>query len=208
MIILSAKGYITRPTPHVLSGAFTKQPTGDNWLALNKAKFYVTNISEDNYLLIPKLTSEKRRYIPIGFMDSTSLSSDLVFIMTNATKYHFVILTSSVHMAWMRAVAGRFKGDYRYSKNIVFNNFPWPVIDSKIKENITQKANEVLNVREKYQDWSYAELYDALLMPIDLLNAHKNLDKAVMEAYGVDWGTMTEAECVAELMTMYKILKE
>lgn len=179
---------------------------GTRDIAKTPTKFHVTNISDDNYLLIPKLTSEKRRYIPIGFMDSNSLSSDLVFIMPNATKYHFGMLTSNVHMAWMRAVAGRLEMRYRYSKNIVYNNFPWPVVDSKIKENISQKADEVLNTRKKYPDWNYAELYDALLMPIDLLNAHKDLDKAVMEAYGFDWRTMTESECVAELMKNYKTL--
>lgn len=156
-----------------------------------------------HYIIVPKVSSEKRRYIPLGFMDSTVIASDLVFIIPNATLFHFGILTSSVHMAWMRAVCGRLKSDYRYSKDIVYNNFVWcsPTDEQKLK--IEKTAQAILDARAKYSDSSLADLYDETLMPADLRKAHEANDNAVMQAYGFD-AKMTEAEIVAELFKMYE----
>lgn len=158
------------------------------------------------YIVVPKVSSEKRKYVPIGFMDSKIIASDLVFIIPNASIYEFGVLTSNVHMAWMRTVAGRLKSDYRYSKDIVYNNFVWPQIDQKSIERITQTANDILEARKLYPKSTYADLYDDTFMPPELRKAHQENDKAVMEAYGFDWRTMTESECVAELMKLYQAL--
>lgn len=172
-------------------------------IANTPTKFQTTNISKSNYLLIPRVTSENRKYIPIGFMSTNSIASDAVLIMPNASIYHFGILTSNIHNAWMRVVGGRLKGDYRYSKNIVYNNFPWPKTNEKVKIIVSKKAELVLKVRQKYKDWSYADLYDPLFMPRDLLKAHKELDKAVWEAYGKSWDIDSESDCVEYLMKLY-----
>lgn len=176
-------------------------------LANTPTMFQTINISKDNYLLIPRVTSEKRIYIPIGFMSSNSMASDAVHIMPNANIYHFGILTSNVHNAWMRVIGGRLKGDYRYSKNIVYNNFPWPKTNEEVKIIVSQKAELVLKVRKKYQDWSYADLYDPLFMPKDLLKAHKDLDRAVWEAYGKSWNIDSEADCIKYLMKLYVVIE-
>lgn len=169
----------------------------------------ITQPDNTDYLLIPRVSSERRRYIPIGFMNSNIISSDAVQIIPNATLYMFGILTSNVHMAWMRVVAGRLKSDYRYSKEIVYNTFPWPNIDDDKKKKIEQTAQGVLDARAKYPNSSLADLYDELTMPSELRNAHQKNDIAVMEAYGFDWRNMTESDCVAELMKLYeKILKK
>ena len=172
-------------------------------IANTPTKFQTTNISKSNYLLIPRVTSENRKYIPIGFMSSNSIASDAVLIMPNASIYHFGILTSNVHNTWVRVVGGRLKVDYRYSKNIVYNNFPWPETNEKVKIIISQKAELVLKVRQKYKDWSYADLYDPLFMPEGLLKAHRQLDKAVWEAYGEAWNIDSESDCVEYLMKLY-----
>ncbi|NMA95984.1 MAG: class I SAM-dependent DNA methyltransferase [Clostridiales bacterium] len=169
-------------------------------------KFHITNISNGDYLLIPETSSENRKYIPIGFMNKESLASNAVRIMPNATTYHFGILTSNVHNAWIRMVGGRLKSDYRYSKNIVYNNFPWPQVDKASKDNVAEYAKAVLNVRKKYSDWSYADLYGVLFMPKDLIRAHRELDKAVWEAYGRAWNISSEKECVSHLMKIYNNL--
>lgn len=166
----------------------------------------ITQPDNTNYLIIPSVSSEKRRYIPIGFMDSNVISSNAVQIIPNATLYIFGILTSNVHMAWMRTVAGRLKSDYRYSKEIVYNTFPWPSINAEQKNKIEKTAQGILVAREKYPNSTLADLYDELTMPIELRKAHQENDKAVMEAYGFDWRKMSEAECVAELMKMYQEL--
>jgi hypothetical protein len=175
-------------------------------LADAPTKFQTTNISKSNYLLIPRVTSENRKYIPIGFMSSDSIASDAVQIMPNAGIYHFGILTSNVHNAWMKVVGGRLKGDYRYSKDIVYNNFPWPKANEEVKIKVSQKAELIIKIRKKYQDWSYADLYDPLFMPSDLLKAHRELDKVVWEAYGKEWNIDSESDCVVHLMKLYKEL--
>lgn len=167
---------------------------------------------EGAYLLVPRVSSENRRYIPMGFMDADDLASDAVQIVPDATLYDFGILTSNVHMAWMRTVAGRLKSDYRYSAKIVYNNFPWPEVNDTQKEKISKTAQAILDARALYPDSSLADLYDELTMPVELRRAHQVNDKAVMEAYGMTkivdgkrtW--LTESETVARLFEMYEEL--
>ena len=144
----------------------------------------------------------------MGFMTPNILCSNLVKIVPNATLYHFGVLTSNVHMAWMRAVCGRLKSDYRYSKDIVYNNFPWPTPTDEQKAKIEQTAQAILDARDLYPDASLADLYDPATMPPELVKAHQQNDKAVMRAYGFDIKTTTESSCVAELMRRYQGLME
>ena len=169
-------------------------------------KFYLEVIPKSKYLLIPVVSSERRRYIPIGFMDNSVLCSNQANMVPNASLYHFGIITSNVHMSWMRAVAGRLKSDYRYSKDIVYNNFPWPNPSKEQKEKIEQTAQMILVARDKYKNSSLADLYDELTMPSDLRKAHQLNDIAVMQAYGFNWRKMSESECVAELIKLYEKL--
>jgi hypothetical protein len=183
----------------------SKSP-GTRKIADTPTRFHVENIPDSDYLLIPKVSSERRQYIPIGFMNRRTLASDLVFIMPQASLFEFGILTSNVHMAWMRVVAGRLEMRYRYSAKIVYNNFPWPSPSDEERTKVEKTAEMILKARELYPDSSLADLYDELTMPIELRNAHIENDKAVMTAYGFDWRTMTSSECVAELMKMYQNL--
>lgn len=160
---------------------------------------------EKNSILIPRVSSENRKYIPIGFLDSQTIANDSVQIIADASIYEFGILTSNVHNAWMRLVAGRLEMRYRYS-GLVYNNFPWPNPTSEQKERIEKTAQMILDARNLYPDSSLADLYDDLTMPPELRKAHQENDKAVMDAYGFDWRTMTESECVAELMKLYQAL--
>ncbi|WP_350339272.1 DNA methyltransferase [Ruminococcus sp. XPD3002] len=160
------------------------------------------------YILIPRHSSETRRYIPFGFVSPDIIVNDAVQIIPNAKLYHFGILMSNVHMAWTRAVCGRIKSDYRYSKDIVYNNFPWCAPTPEQKAKIEKTAQAILDARALYPDSSLADLYDELTMPPELRKAHQANDRAVMEAYGF-WGKLnTESECVAELMKMYQRLTE
>lgn len=161
-----------------------------------------------NYLLIPSTSSEKREYIPIGFFNKNVIATNANLIISNATLYEFGVLTSNVHMGWMRAIAGRLKSDYRYSAKIVYNNFPWPSPNEQQRKVIEKTAQEILNVRAKHQNSSLADLYNKDSMPTDLKKAHKNNDAAVMNAYGFDWKKMSETECVAKLFEMYQKLIE
>ena len=160
----------------------------------------------DAYVVIPRVSSERRRYVPMGFLDKDTIPTDSVIIIPEASIYHFGILTSNVHMAWMRVVAGRLKSDYRYSKDIVYNNFPWPNPTEAQKTKIEATAQAILDARALYPDSSLAALYDELTMPPELRKAHQNNDRAVMEAYGFDWRNMSESDCVAELMKLYQQL--
>ena len=157
----------------------------------------------DTYILVPSVSSEKRRYVPMGFVSPDVVASNLVLIIPNASLYHFGILESNVHMAWMRAVCGRLKSDYRYSNDIVYNNFPWPNPTEGQKAKIEQTAQAILDARDKYPDSSLADLYDELTMPVELRKAHQDNDRAVMQAYGFNVKTMTESQCVAELFKLY-----
>ena len=161
---------------------------------------------DSNYILIPCHSGESRRYIPIGFVSPNIIASNAVQIIKNATLYEFGVITSNVHMAWMRVVAGRLGMSYRYSKEVVYNNFPWPTPTNEQIKRIESTAKLILNIRLKYPDSSLADLYDELTMPVELRKAHQQNDIAVMEAYGFDWKHMTESDCVAKLMKMYQEL--
>lgn len=181
---------------------------GRRKLADKPALFRELN-NPDNYIVVPKVSSERRRYVPMGFLHADTIATDLLFILPSATLYHFGILESNVHMAWMRVVCGRLKSDYRYSKDVVYNNFPWPdslpSFGEDVRNQIEQTAQAILDARAKYPDSSLADLYDPMTMPYDLLDAHRRNDRAVMEAYGFST-KMTESECVARLFEMYSKL--
>lgn len=165
-----------------------------------------------DYLIIPRVSSENRRYVPIAFLDSKIIATDAAQIIPGATLYDLGILTSNVHMAWMRTVAGRLEMRYRYSAQIVYNNFPWPEVSDAQKEKISKSAQAILDARALYPDSSLADLYDELTMPVELRKAHQANDKAVMEVYGMTkivdgkktW--LTESETVARLFEMYEAL--
>ena len=160
---------------------------------------------ESDYILVPETSSSSRRYIPIGFMKKEVIASNSTLVATNATPYIFGVLTSNVHMAWMRTVCGRLKSDYRYSPS-VYNNFPWPSPTDAQKAKIEQTAQAILDARALYPDSSLADLYDEVAMPSELRKAHQENDRAVMQAYGFSVKDMTESKCVAELMKMYQRL--
>ena len=168
------------------------------------ARFGSTAIPESDYIIVPKVSSENRRYVPMGFMTPDILCSDLVFLIPNASLYHFGVLTSNVHMAWMRAVCGRLEMRYRYSKDIVYNNFPWPEVTDTQKAEIEKTAQAILDARALYPDSSLADLYDELSMPPELRKAHQANDRAVMKAYGMSVKDTDEAACVAWLMRLYQ----
>lgn len=173
--------------------------------ATTPARFGATNIPNSNYIVVPKVSSQRRRYIPMGFMAPDVLCSDLVFLIPDATLFHFGVLESNVHMAWTRVVCGRLKSDYRYSNTIVYNNFPWPSPSEDQKQKIEHTAQGILDARALYPDSSLADLYDPLTMPPELRKAHTANDIAVMQAYGFST-KMSESDCVAELMKMYEKL--
>ena len=173
-------------------------------LAATPTRFQTENMPKGDYIVIPEVSSQRRRYVPMGYMNDSVLCSNKVRLMPNASLYHFGVLESNVHMAWMRAVCGRLKSDYDYSIKIVYNNFPWPTPTDAQKAKIEQTAQAILDARALYPDSSLADLYDEVAMPPELRKAHQQNDKAVMQAYGF-WGKLnTETECVAELMKMYQ----
>ncbi|MCD7708329.1 MAG: methylase, partial [Clostridiales bacterium] len=173
--------------------------------------FFSAPQTDENYLCIPEVSSEQRRYIPIGFMASDIIASNTVSIVPGASLYHFGVLVSNVHMSWMRTIAGRLKSDYRYSGSIVYNNFPWPSPTDTQREKVEKTAQAILDARALYPDCSLADLYDSLTMPPELRKAHQANDVAVMEAYGFTKDSpayASESACVAELMRMYQELTE
>lgn len=184
----------------------TAEPTREK--ANTPHLFFFISQPETNYLIVPSASSEKRRYIPIGFMNPDVIASNLVSIIPNATLYHFGVLTSNVHMSWLRTVGGRLKSDYRYTGSVVYNTFPWCNPTPEQKALIEQTAQSILDARALYPDCSLADLYDEVTMPPELRKAHQANDRAVMKAYGFDVKTMTESSCVAELMKMYKRLAD
>lgn len=163
---------------------------------------------DGSYIAVPETSSERRRYIPLGFLGSSIIASNLLFLIPNASLFHFGIIESNVHMAWMRTVCGRLKSDYRYSKDIVYNNFPWPTPTDAQKAKIEQTAQGILDARTLYPNSSLADLYDELTMPPELRTAHQKNDRAVMEAYGMSIKDTTESSCVAKLMRMYQELTQ
>ena len=175
-------------------------------IADTPTRFHVENIPNGEFLLIPGVSSERRKYIPIGFLQPEILASNLVNISSNATLFHFGVLSSTMHMAWLRYVAGRLESRYRYSVGIVYNNFPWPEQSTEKKSNAIEKAaNEVLNIRKKYPDSTMADMYDPLTMPSDLVKAHNNLDRAVDKCYRSQPFT-TELNRVEFLFGLYEKL--
>ncbi len=156
-----------------------------------------------DFVAMPKVSSENRRYVPMEYLNTSVVPGDKLYCVENATKYHLGVLTSSVHMAWMRAVAGRLEMRYSYSNTIVYNNFVWPAPTEVQRKKIEQTAQAILDVRAKYPDSSLADLYDVNTMPPELLKAHKANDRAVMAAYGFKL-SMTEPEIVAELFKLYR----
>ena len=175
-------------------------------LADTPTRFQTENMPKGHYIVIPEVSSEKRKYIPMGYMDESVLCSNKLRLMPDASLYHFGVLESNVHMAWMRAVCGRLETRYDYSINIVYNNFPWPNPTEAQRVKIEQTAQAILNARALYPDCSLADLYDETTMPPELRKAHQANDRAVMQAYGFNVKTTTEASCVAELMKMYQRL--
>ena len=177
---------------------------GTRKLADTPTRFHVENMPAGNYMIIPRHSSEKRRYIPFGYMTNETLCGDANLMMAGAELFHFGVLESNVHMSWMRAVCGRIKSDYRYSKDIVYNNFPWPSPTPEQKKKIEETAQGILDARALYPDSSLADLYDPLTMPPELRKAHQKNDAAVMQTYGMPIKDTDEAACVAWLMRMYQ----
>lgn len=177
-------------------------------LANTPALFGEIRQPDTEMLAIPKVSSENRRYIPISYISPDIIVNGSALIIPNASLYHFGVLISNVHNAWMRVVAGRMKSDYQYSNKIVYNNFPWPTPTEEQKAKIEQTAQAILDARALYPGSSLADLYDEVTMPPELRKAHQENDKAVMRAYGFDIKTTTETSCVAELMRRYQELVE
>lgn len=162
-------------------------------------------VCESDYIAIPKVSSENRRYIPIDFISHDIIPGDKLFVMQRATLFHFGILTSNIHMLWIKVTCGRLKSDYSYSNTLVYNNFPWCNPTESQRAKIEQTAQAILDVRAKYPTETLADLYDETFMPQDLRKAHRENDKAVMQAYGFE-STMSESEIVAELFKLYQRL--
>lgn len=185
--------------------------TATKKLADTPTRFQTENMPTGTYIVIPEVSSQRRKYIPIGFMGSSILCSNKLRILPDATLYHFGILESIMHMSWMRAICGRLKSDYDYSIKIVYNNFPWPDATDAQKAKIEQTAQGILDARALYPDSSLADLYDELTMPPELRKAHRKNDQAVLAAYGIESGDAaytSESARVAELMRRYQALTE
>lgn len=177
-------------------------------LAETPTRFHVENLPDSNWLLLPEVSSERRHYIPIGFQDATVMGSNLVKVMAQATSYHFGVLASTMHNAWVRLTCGRLKSDYRYSKDIVYNNFPWPEPTDVERKAIEAAAQAVLDARAQFPGSTLADLYDPLTMPPALLKAHQRLDAAVDAAYHAPGrkAFKSDAERVAFLFERYRQL--
>ena len=184
--------------------ASTAKPTREK--AATPHLFFFISQPTTDYILIPMTSSENRLYIPIGFMPPNFIASNAALIVPSATVYHFGVLTSSIHMAWVRAVAGRLKSDYRYSGSVVYNNFVWVEPTLEQQRLIEQTAQRILDVRARYPKATLADLYDELTMPSDLRDAHKKNDLAVAKAYGFENLLDDEPKVVAELMKLYERL--
>ena len=178
-----------------------------NKLADYPTRFQVENMPVADYIVIPEVSSQRRSYIPMGMLTPQEMCSNKLRIMPNVSRYHFGILQSSVHMAWMRVVCGRLKSDYSYSINVVYNNFPWPEVNEEQRERIAKTAQGILDARALYPDSSLADLYDPVTMPPELLKAHRDNDRAVMAAYGFPT-SMTEPEVVSHLFNLYSTLTQ
>jgi len=185
----------------------SKAKTTNGYAKVPKLFAQITQPDDTDYLIVPSVSSERRRYVPIGFATADIISSNAVQIVPNATLYHFGVMTSNVHMAWMRAVCGRLEMRYRYSKEIVYNTFPWPQPTEVQRNKIEQTAQAILEARALYPDCSFADMYgEKMYLFPELLKAHQDNDRAVMQAYGFSVKDMTESKCVAELIKLYQKL--
>lgn len=198
-----------RKMPHVMERveAVREMRLQSKKAATRKWADFPTRLTEDrtvegDILIVPSVTSEHRKIIPMGYFEHGTIATNAVFQVTNADMYLFGILNSAMHMAWMKTVCGRLKGDYRYSNTLVYNNFIFPEATEKQKNDIKEKAQRILNVRKKYADSTLADLYDTLTTPPDLLKSHNDLDKSVDKAYGKIF--KTDEERVAFLFKKYK----
>ncbi len=183
--------------------ASTKKATQES--AATPTLFQEIRQPKNDYIIVPRHSSQTRRYIPMGFVSKNIIVNDAVQIIPDVSMYHFGILMSNVHMAWMRAVCGRIKSDYRYSKDVVYNNFPWPTPTPEQRAEIERTAQGILDARANHPGSSLADLYDDVFMPKDLREAHRANDRATLRAYGFPI-KITEPDCVAELMKRYEEL--
>ena len=214
--LLNADPSVIKSNPEIMRRVQYVKETREKSKAAGTRKFAATPTlfcqiaqpSNGNYIAVPKTSSERRRYIPMGFLSFETIASDLLFLIPDAELYEFGILQSNAHMAWVRLTAGRLKSDYRYAKDLVYNTFPWPDCSKVRRLNIEQTAQRILDARALYPDSSLADLYDPLSMPTELINAHRANDRAVWEAYGKAWDITSEPDCVAFLMTEYQRLIE
>jgi hypothetical protein len=179
-------------------------------IAETPTRFHVENMPKRTYLIVPEVSSEKRQFIPIGFLKPDVLSSNLVKIIPNATPFHFGILSSTMHMAWVRQVCGRLESRYRYSNKLVYNNFPWPqTATDKQRAAVEEKAQSVLAAREPRLPprgmSTLADLYDPLSMPHELVKAHAELDRAVEKCYRPE-PFQSDRERVEHLFSLYEKL--
>ncbi len=183
---------------------------GTNKIADIPTRFHVENMPTTNYIIVPRHSSETRKYIPLGFASPDVICGDSTILITGAGLYHFGVLTSNVHMAWVRAVCGRLEMRYRYSKDIVYNNFPWCNPTPEQKAKIERTAQAILDARAEYPECSFADMYgEQMYLFPKLLQAHRDNDRAVMQAYGFPVkNDFTESMCVAELMKMYQKLTQ
>ena len=186
------------------SGAKTTRELSDR-----PSQYFQSQVPKENSIVVPVVSSQNRRYIPMDFMPQKVVYTNALFFIDDATTYLFGILESNVHMAWMRAIAGRLKSDYRYSNTLVYDNFVWPTPTVEQKSKIERTAQAILDARAMYPNNSLADLYDPITMPKELLKAHQDNDRAVMEAYGLPVKDTTESDAVNHLLNMYKkLIKE
>lgn len=179
-----------------------------NKLKDSPTRYFQPQVPQGKSIVVPVVSSINRKYIPISFMPEGMVYSNALFFVDNASIYTFGILTSNVHVSWIKTVCGRLKSDYRYSNTMGYNTFPWPNSSKEYEAKVERTAQMIIDARNLYPNASLADLYDDLTMPTELRKAHQENDKAVMEAYGFDWKNMTESDCVAELMKMYEKLKK
>ena len=200
-----------RKMPHVLARVEKcrqmrlNSPAPETQRLADSPTMFRETYNYDSYLVIPEVSTENRKYVPIGFLDSNTICTNKVQVIPNATLYHFGILTSNVHMSWMRAVCGRMKSDYQYSKQIVYNNFPWPIVSTAQEAEIASLAQAILDARAMFPESSLADLYDQLAMPPILKKAHAAIDKAVMGLYGFS-KNFSEADIISALLMKYEKL--
>lgn len=204
--IINGNKFIKNKVQAVYDYRATNESPSTNILKDTPSKYFQPQVPYGKSIVVPVVSSVNRKYIPICFMPEGMVYSNALFFIDNASIYTFGILTSNVHMSWTSTVCGKLKSDYRYSNTMSYNTFPFPSPTDSQKNKIEETAQKILEARNKYTDCSLADLYNEITMPSELRKAHQENDKAVMEAYGFDWRTMTESTCVAELMKLYQRL--